>query len=174
MKTSGIVSAVALVVVVVSVGLGAQAPAAKPAAAKPAAAGPRAADPAAAARAAIEATNAKMSAALVKGDSASAAALYASDAVDMLPGAPMMVGSAAIQAGFAAFVKDVNVKVFAPKTLGVFMAGDYAVEHGTFDMTLQPKAGGAAVTDKGKYLTVWKKQADGGWKVVRDINNSDK
>jgi ketosteroid isomerase-like protein len=28
-------------------------------------------------------------------------------------------------------------------------------------------------TDKGKYVTVFKKQADGSWKVVADIFNSD-
>jgi len=27
--------------------------------------------------------------------------------------------------------------------------------------------------DKGKYLTVWQRQGDGSWKVVRDINNAD-
>jgi ketosteroid isomerase-like protein len=27
--------------------------------------------------------------------------------------------------------------------------------------------------DSGKYLTVWQKQADGGWKIIRDINNTD-
>jgi hypothetical protein len=27
--------------------------------------------------------------------------------------------------------------------------------------------------DKGKYLTVWKKQADGSWKVLFDMFNSD-
>ena len=25
----------------------------------------------------------------------------------------------------------------------------------------------------GKYLTVWKHQPDGSWKIIRDINNSD-
>ena len=29
------------------------------------------------------------------------------------------------------------------------------------------------VTDKGKYVTVYKKQADGSWKAVADILNSD-
>jgi len=29
------------------------------------------------------------------------------------------------------------------------------------------------VTDKGNYLTVWKKQSDGNWKVVTDMDNSE-
>jgi ketosteroid isomerase-like protein len=46
------------------------------------------------------------------------------------------------------------------------------VETGTFEWTLAPK-NGLAAKDKGKYLTVWKRQMDGTWKIVRDINNSD-
>jgi ketosteroid isomerase-like protein len=29
------------------------------------------------------------------------------------------------------------------------------------------------LTEKGKYVTVYKKQADGGWKAVADIFNAD-
>ena len=29
------------------------------------------------------------------------------------------------------------------------------------------------ITDKGKYLTIWRKQQDGSWKVIEDIFNSD-
>jgi ketosteroid isomerase-like protein len=29
------------------------------------------------------------------------------------------------------------------------------------------------MTDRGKYLAVWKKQADGSWKCVADMFNTD-
>ncbi len=32
---------------------------------------------------------------------------------------------------------------------------------------------GKMISDKGKYVTVWKKQADGSWKVMLDIFNTD-
>jgi hypothetical protein len=35
-------------------------------------------------------------------------------------------------------------------------------------------AAGNPMTEKGKYVEVWKKQADGQWKVVEDIFNADK
>jgi ketosteroid isomerase-like protein len=35
-------------------------------------------------------------------------------------------------------------------------------------------AAGKTVSDKGKYLIVWKKHADGSWKVLFDISNSDR
>jgi ketosteroid isomerase-like protein len=34
-------------------------------------------------------------------------------------------------------------------------------------------AAGNPVTDNQKYVTVWRKGADGSWKVVADIFNSD-
>ena len=34
-------------------------------------------------------------------------------------------------------------------------------------------AAGKVINDRGKYETVWKKGATGGWKAVVDTNNSD-
>ena len=34
-------------------------------------------------------------------------------------------------------------------------------------------ASGKTISDKGKYLTVWKKEADDTWKVLLDTYNSD-
>jgi ketosteroid isomerase-like protein len=43
-------------------------------------------------------------------------------------------------------------------------------------MTTKPAKGkkGNPVIDNGKYLAVWKKQADGSWKAEADTWNSDK
>jgi ketosteroid isomerase-like protein len=40
-------------------------------------------------------------------------------------------------------------------------------------MTMSGPKGTKPITDKGKYLTVFKKQADGSWKAVADMINSD-
>ena len=146
-------------------GVGAQQPA--PAAAKPAAA-----DRAVAARAAIEKANAAFSEAMKRGDAAAAASNYAADAIVMMPNAPAMQGTAAITAGMSAMVKDMTIIVFVPKTESVIIAGDLAVETGSVQMTMKPKTG-PEMKDMGKDLTVWKHQADGSWKIIRDINNSD-
>ena len=61
-----------------------------------------------------------------------------------------------------------------PKTTKVEVArsGDLAYAQGTYEFTANdPK--GAPVTDRGKFVVVWKKQTDGAWKVVADIWNSD-
>jgi len=58
-------------------------------------------------------------------------------------------------------------------TASVDVAGDYAIETGSVEWTVTPK-GGQAMHQKGTYLTVWKKQADGALKIVREISNSDR
>ncbi len=51
-------------------------------------------------------------------------------------------------------------------------SGDLAYVSGTFEETATD-ASGRPVKDHGKYVEVFKKQADGTWKVVADIWNSD-
>ena len=52
------------------------------------------------------------------------------------------------------------------------MGGDLAFVIGTAQLTLNdPK--GNPVTDRGKYMTVWKKQSDGKWKAAADMANSN-
>jgi uncharacterized protein (TIGR02246 family) len=51
-------------------------------------------------------------------------------------------------------------------------SGDLAYVSGTYEETMTD-ASGKPVKDRGKYVEVWKKQADGTWKVVADIWNSD-
>jgi uncharacterized protein (TIGR02246 family) len=55
----------------------------------------------------------------------------------------------------------------------VARSGDLAVEFGTFAMTANDKKG-KPVTENEKYVVTWKKQADGKWKVIADIWNTDK
>ncbi len=59
-----------------------------------------------------------------------------------------------------------------PNKVEVAKSGDLAYLSGTYDLTLND-AKGKPVKDRGKYVEVWKKQADGTWKTVADIWNSD-
>jgi len=62
---------------------------------------------------------------------------------------------------------------FAPTKVQIAKSGDMAYEVGTFALKLND-AQGNATTTPGKYVVVWKKQADRGWKAVADIFNTDK
>ncbi|HUU12910.1 MAG TPA: SgcJ/EcaC family oxidoreductase [Terriglobia bacterium] len=98
---------------------------------------------------------------------------YTDDAMLFPPNASMVTGKEAIRKwatemmanpGFAMGWQVTKAEAARSSDLG------YTI--GTYELTLHdPK--GKPVSDRGKYLTVWKKQADGTWKVAADISNSD-
>ena len=55
----------------------------------------------------------------------------------------------------------------------VAKSGDLGYAQGSYTMTVTNPKSKKASTDKGKYLTVFKKQADGTWKAVEDMISSD-
>ena len=106
-------------------------------------------------------------------DTAKMNTVFAADAVVLPPNAPLARGLAAIgqmNAGMLAAFTFTDVKF---KTLDLMVTSDYSVETGTYEMTMKPKTG-ATMKDVGKYLSVWQKQSDGSWKLVRDMWSSDK
>lgn len=128
-------------------------------------------DPAAV-RQAIEATNIKFADGLNRGDIDAMLTAYASDAIVMQPNQPAWRGHDGIRTGGQGMFSAATLSGVTFHTDDVQIAGDLAVETGRYEMTLTPKQG-KAINDKGKYLTVWQRQADGSWKVIRDISNSD-
>ena len=123
-------------------------------------------------RRAIDSTNAHFVTAVLKGDSIAAAESYASDVIVMPPNAKVRKGQDAELKNLGAMASSRTVTGFSLRTIDLLTAGDYAVETGRYDMTMQPKAG-KPEHDVGKYLTVWKKELDGSYKIIRDIYNSD-
>ncbi len=107
------------------------------------------------------------------GNAASLAAeFYAPDGIRMDPNQPSSAGTAAIRAtlekSYAQATENVRNVID-----DVRVAGGFAVAKGTFDGTSTPKAGGAAVPVKGKFVTLYERQGTGPWKAVWDIYNSD-
>jgi len=99
-----------------------------------------------------------------------AAGYYTADAVFMPPNMAEVKGADNIGNWMAAYPSISNAKFAIVDLDG---SGDVAYVHGTYEMDVTPPGMTVAMHDKGKYLEVWKKQADGSWKVVRDIFNSD-
>lgn len=97
---------------------------------------------------------------------------YADDAYLLAPNAPIASGKPAIRAVWSALLSpEVSVSWQASK-VEVARSGDLAYVIGTYQVTAKdPKS--KMAPDKGKLVEVWKKQADGSWKTVADIFNSD-
>ena len=104
-------------------------------------------------------------------DPAKFASYYADDATLMMPNEPILHGASNAKAAVGPMMQDQNF-AFSFQGDKVEVSGDLAYTQGTYSMTMTDQEGIPA-TDKGKYLAVWKKQADGSWKVIEDMFNSD-
>ncbi len=89
----------------------------------------------------------------------------------LVPNAPIATGKDAIAKAIESDFKNDDI-AWHVKKVGVAKSGDLGYTSGTTEMTFKD-ASGNTKSDKGKYLTVWKKQADGTWKVLVDMFNSD-
>ena len=95
-------------------------------------------------------------------------ALWDEKAVKMAAGRPTAVGSEAIrqmkQKAFGVTLYD----AFEVKIDEYQLAGEFGWARGLYTIVTRPKAGGEPFTDIGTFLTMFRKQADGSWKVYRD------
>ena len=99
---------------------------------------------------------------------------YADDASVLMPNAPAINGKDAIRAAFKPFFDDPNFAMtFQGSRFEVAKSGDLGYTQGTYTMTTTNPKTKKPVTEKGKYLIAYKKQADGTWKVVADMESSD-
>jgi ketosteroid isomerase-like protein len=89
----------------------------------------------------------------------------------LAPNAPIAVGKDAIAKLIADDLAHDTITWHANK-VGVARSGDLGYTSGTTEATFKD-ASGKTASFKGKYLTVWKKQANGSWKVLYDMFNSD-
>ena len=102
------------------------------------------------------------------------ASYFADDASGLYPWAATLNGKAAIKAAIAPYFADPNFAfTFQSTRVVAAKGGDMVYSEGTYSWTMTNPKTKKPMTDKGKYLTVYMKQADGSWKAVADTYNSD-
>ena len=104
-------------------------------------------------------------------DAERVASFYAEDAVAYPPNAPMADGKAAAKKVWTAFFSDPSFKI-SWKTVHAEVSGQLGYTTGTYEDSFKGPDG-KLVTEKGKYVCVWRKEKDGGWKATHDIWNPD-
>jgi uncharacterized protein (TIGR02246 family) len=137
---------------------------------KPAPAPP---DTRAADEAAIRAASAEWAKAAVAKDLEKSLSFYADDATLFYPGSPLVTGAEGRRKAWDSLLKTPGLALtFATTKVQVARAGDLAYETGTYDMTSTEKSG-KTKKETGKYIVVWRKQANGSWKALLDTYNAD-
>jgi ketosteroid isomerase-like protein len=114
----------------------------------------------------IESDNAKFMEEAKKGDSNALAAHYASDAWLMFDHMEPMKGSD-IAKGWGGAIRS-GMKELKVTTVDLIGNADLLAETGMFEVIGE----GNKTLDKGKYVVIWKPE-NGGWKIYRDIGNSN-
>jgi len=94
---------------------------------------------------------------------------YAEDGIMMAPNAEPVQGLEAIAALFAAMPPFSDL---AFETLEIDGTSDMAYARGKYTAVWMVP-GMDPMPDEGSYLEIWKRQADGSWKVAMDVFNSD-
>ena len=102
------------------------------------------------------------------------ASYYSDDASLLMPNAPIVNGRENIRAALKPMLADPNFALTFQSTRAEgSKGGDFVYTVGTYSMTVSSPKDKTTVADKGKYLTVFKKQPDGNWKAVADMISSD-
>ena len=112
----------------------------------------------------------QFAASFIAGNADGFLASVAADMVIMPPDEAAVRGHSEIRAWLDAFFAAYTVDLEYPGS-EISVAGDTAFEAYAFRWTLTPIDGGEAIRQSGKGVYVFRRQADGGWKVVRDIWN---
>jgi ketosteroid isomerase-like protein len=96
---------------------------------------------------------------------------YADDAVEVPNGTPLIQGKANIAKAMGFLDQKDNHLTWTPVGADMSASGDLGYTYGTYEFRSKDKDG-KPVVDHGKYTSIWKKQQDGGWKVVLDMGNA--
>ena len=104
-------------------------------------------------------------------DLAGATSLYADDAVFIGDDGKAVHGKDAIAAGFKEFLADPTLKLdYTPGAKSFSSSGDLAYSTASYTESFTDPKTKKPVTLTGTNLSVWRKQADGSWKLVADSN----
>ena len=100
-------------------------------------------------------------------------ASFSGDARVLAPEVPIALGWEASRAVFANLEALPGYSLaWSPMTADVGSAADLGYTIGTYHMQL-PDGQGNGVEIDGKYLSVWRRQPDGSWKIAVDMFNSN-
>jgi uncharacterized protein (TIGR02246 family) len=106
-------------------------------------------------------------------DAERVASFYADDAVAYPPGEPLSKGREAAKKVWAAYFAEESFKIsWKSAHAEVAESGELGFTSGPYEASYNGPDG-KPVQEKGKFLCIWRKQADGSWKATHDMWNAD-
>ncbi|HUE89881.1 MAG TPA: DUF4440 domain-containing protein [Vicinamibacterales bacterium] len=125
-------------------------------------------------RAALREADGRYTRLMTAKDAEGVSALYAPDATMYPPDGPTVSGLEAVRAFAAEFtgVPGLTIGSVRPLVVEVSRDGDLGYTINAVEMTVPDEAGNP-VTERLRDVHLWRKQADGSWKVVVDVWNAE-
>ncbi len=107
-----------------------------------------------------------------EGDVDAFMALTTQDVVLMPPGEKTLSSGEAVRSLMADFFGTYAIELQSISLEEIVVAGDWAFVRDTYVSNLTPRSGGETVRARGKNVWILQRQADGSWKVARNMWNS--
>jgi uncharacterized protein (TIGR02246 family) len=102
------------------------------------------------------------------------AAHYTDDGTVMFPNSPVMTGKDAIGKAMKDVLADPNWSLaLQPVQVEVSTSGDLGYSRGTYVLTATDPASKKVATEKGRFVTIFRKEAHGSWKAIQEISNAE-
>jgi len=106
------------------------------------------------------------------GDAELYLSIFTEDAVVMVPGFPATIGKEELRPIIEGIFRQLDLEL--PYTVDeVGVPGDWAFVRSSFQYSMTPKPSGETTTRAGKELDIFKRQADGSWKIYIQSYNFD-
>jgi len=98
---------------------------------------------------------------------------FADSGIQMPEGSGIVIGHDAIRRHMSGFFSDTKQKLrWVPDKAEASSDGTLGYTMGHWTLTVRDSTGQHAAY-RGKYLTVWRRQADGSWKAETDVGNTE-
>ena len=99
--------------------------------------------------------------------------VHTQDALLMVPGAPAVEGHTGIRPFIVEFVKNYEFRFPDWTSEELLVSGDLAVHRFSGIALMISRETGDTIAEDRKYLDVWRKEADGKWRVARHMFNKN-
>ena len=112
--------------------------------------------------------------AIETGDVEAYLSVYTDDAVWMPPSAVEVVGKEAARRRISQAFEAVTLEPVVQSREQTVMSPEWIADRGQYSIMVTPKQGGETRQEVGSFLTLWRRDADGKWKIYFDIWNTNR
>jgi ketosteroid isomerase-like protein len=106
------------------------------------------------------------------GDPSPLDTILCDDVVLMPPNETSLYGKTEVKEWFQEYFRDFHIASLTVTDRELIRTDGIIVEHWTYLVAIDPVGKGDRIRDDGRFIQIWKRQRDGGWKISHTIWNS--